>query len=296
MAGKNRRLMQSKIHQFFIFLIFIFFNNGFSQSSKNYLIVENPFDVNIYNKYEQNLSSNDSSYFLPYCPIEIIAEDTLLSDQYTSAFIGKINNQLFYFIKSENNISFNKLFDSYSSYIKNAKSLMDTIQIVQDNKVLFYNAKDKRQKERLAIDTKLVRIFKKGTQTYVKILDKAIKYGWCDLNNSKAWTNFQIPKKEKIEDIAAIESVIKKKLSDTNNVIQKLFIHFNKLNRVNIQLPYWTYLNKENEFVCTMLNNENNYDFTESTNILINELQLVLAHTNYNVVWQSNEIVIQKNR
>jgi len=288
--------MQSKINQFFIFLVFILFINGFSQSSKNFLIVENPFDVNIYNKYEQSLSSNDSSYFLPFCPIEIIAEDTLLSDQYTSAFIGEINNQLFYFIKSENNLSFNKLFNSYSIYIKNAKSLMDTIQIVQDNKILFYNSKDKNQKERLAIETKIVRIFKKDSRTYVKNLLPPIKYGWCDLRNTKAWISFQTPKKEKVEDLAEIESVIKKKLSDTNNIIQELFNHFNKLNRTNIQFPYWTYSNIENDYVCTILNNENKYDFTESTNILINELQLALAHTNFNVVWQSNEIVIQKDR
>ena len=93
-----------------------------------------------------------------------------------------------------------------------------------------------------------------------------------------------------------VESVIKKKLAKTNNVIQKLFNHFNKLNGINIQVPYWTFLNKNNEFVCTMLNNENNYNFIESTNILINELQLALSHTTYSVLWQSNEILIKKTR
>ena len=103
--------MHSKLILLIIVYIIFICTNGFSQSNKNFLVVENPFEIKIYNKYEQNLSSNDSSYFLPYCPIEIIAEDSFLSDQYTPAFIGKINNQLFYFIKSEKNLSFNNIFN-----------------------------------------------------------------------------------------------------------------------------------------------------------------------------------------
>jgi len=288
--------MYSKSVLLYIVFTLLICINGFSQSNKNFLIVENPFELKILNKYEQNFSPSDSSYFSPFCPIEIVETDTLLSDDYTPAFIGKIENHFFYFIKPEKNLPFNKLFDSYSHYYKNAQSLKDTIQILQDNKIVFYNAKNKNQNERLALDTKLVRIFKKGSRTYVKNLNKPIKYGWCDLNNSKAWINYQIPKKERVEDIAEIESIIKKKLSNTNDIIQKLFNHFNKLNRVNVQVPYWTYLNNENEFVCTMLNNKNNHDFTESTNTLINELQFALSHTTYSVLWQSNEILINKTK
>ena len=270
--------------------------NGFSQSSKNFLIVENPFELKIFNKYEQNLSSRDSSYFLPFSPIEIIETDTLLSDAYTPAFIGKIENHFFYFIKPEKNLVLNKIFDSYSKFYTNAQSLMDTIKILQDNKIVFYNAKDKNQKKRLILETKLLRIFKKGPRTYVKSLVPPIKYGWCDLRNRNSWIVYQPQKNEIIEDITEIETVIKKKLSDTNNVIQKLFNHLNRLNHINNQIPYWTYLNIKNEFVCTMLNNENNYNFIESTNILVNELQLALSHTTYSVLWQSNEIVIRKTR
>ena len=82
-----------KVNQFYIFIVLVFFVNGFSQSNKNFLIIENPFELTIYNKYEQNLSFNDSSYFLQYCPIETIAEDSVLSDNYTPVFIGKIENQ-----------------------------------------------------------------------------------------------------------------------------------------------------------------------------------------------------------
>ena len=277
-------------------IVFVFFYciNGFSQSNKNFLIVENPFELKVYNKYEQNLSSSDSSYFLPYCPIEIIAEDTLLSDEYTPTFIGKIENQVFYFIKPEKNLSFTKLFKAYSDYVKNAYSLNDTIQIVQENKIIFHNAKDKNQREHLKLDTKILRIFKDASKTFVKNLTPPIKYGWCDLKNTNAWIVYQSPQKGKVENIAEVESLIKQKLSNVNEMIQKLFNHFNKLNSNNIPIPYWTYSNRENEFVCTMLNNENKYDFTESTNIVINEFQLALAHTNYKVLWQSNEILIQK--
>jgi hypothetical protein len=299
-AGKNRRLMTSIINRnisnFYILIVLVFFINGFSQSSKNFLIVENPFEVKIFNKYEQNLSFNDTSYFLQYCPIEIVADDTVLSDDYTPAFIGKIENQFFYFLKPEQNIPFSNLFNSYSNYVKNAKSLMDTIQVIQDDKILFYNAKDKNQKERLAIETKLIRVFTKGSRTYVKGLAIPVKYGWCDLRNKNSWIVYKSPKKVLTENITEIESLIKAKLFEVNESLTKLFSHFNQINKKNVPIPYWTFVNQENEFVCTLLNNEIKYEFAESTNILMNELQLTLAHTSYNVVWQSNEILIYKNQ
>ena len=281
--------------QYTVFILF-FVINGFSQSNKNFLIVENPFELKIYNKYEQNLSPVDSSYLQPFCPIEIIDGKTLLSDNYTPAFIGKIENQSFYFLKPEKNLPLNKLFTSYSKQYKNVQGLMDTIQIVMDNKIVLYNEMDKNQRQTLVPDTKLFRIFRKGTKTYVKILSELPIYGWCELSNKNTWIYYHSPTKKKNEDIADVESVIKNKLVETNSVIKKLFNHFNHLNRVQVQYPYWTYLIKENEFVCTMLNNENNYDFTESTNILINELQLSLSHTSYKVLWYSNEILVQKTR
>ena len=280
---------------FYIFFVLFLFTNGFSQSNYNFLILENPFELTIYNKYEQNLSFKDSSYFLKYCPVEIIAEDTLLSDNYTPSFIGKLENQSFYFIKPEQNIPFSKLFYSFSNYVKNVQSLMDTIQIAKDNKILFYNAKDKSQKERLAIDTKLVRIFKKGTSTYTKNLNLPTKYGWCDLRDKNAWSVYKSQKQEKTQDITEIESVIKEKLFEVNELLTKLFNHFNQINKKNVPIPYWTFLNRENEFICTLLNKNSNHDFTESTNILINELQLSLAHTSFKVLWQSNEIIIHRN-
>ena len=285
-----------KVNQFYIFIVLVFFVNGFSQSNKNFLIIENPFELTIYNKYEQNLSFNDSSYFLQYCPIETIAEDSVLSDNYTPVFIGKIENQSFYFLKSEQNIPFSKLYNSYSNYIKNAQSLMDTIQITDDNKILFHNPKERTQKEPLTIDTKLVRIFKKGSRTYAKNLTPPVKYGWCDLRNKNSWTVYKSPKKEITENITEIESMIKAKLFEINEMLTKLFSHFNQISKKNVPIPYWTFVNQENEFICTLLNNESDYDFAESTNILISELQLVLAHTSYNVFGQSNEILIHSKQ
>ena len=286
--------MRSKFFPFILILFIITY--GFSQSNKNYLIVENPFELNIYNKYEQNLTFNDSSIFLPFSPIEIIAEDTLLSDNYTPAFIGKIENQTFYFLKPFAGIPFSRLFDAHSNYIQNANSILDTINIIEDEKIIFYNAKDKRQKEFLDVNTKIVRVFTKGNQTYVKTILPPIQYGWSNLSNSKFWEPYQTTKAENEENILKTEEIIKNKLFSANQIIENLFTHFNQLNKKQIALPKWTLSTKENEFLCTLLNNENKFDFTESTNQLIYELQLSLASYNYSVFQRSNAIFIQKKK
>ena len=280
--------------QHIIFIVLCLSINGFSQSNKNFLILENPFELRIYNKYEQNITFNDSSYFLQYCPVEIIAEDTLLSDDYTPCFIGSIESQSYYFLKSKRNTDLSELYNSYSNYIKSAYSIQDTILITKDEKILFYNAKDRSQKEHLPIDTKLVRMFRKNSRTYVKNLNYPVKYGWCDLRNKNAWEVCKSQVIENIQNLEEIELLIKTKLSEVNELLQKLFIHFNHLNRSNIQIPYWTFVNKNKEFVCTLLNNESNFDFAESTNILMNELQLSLAHTSFKAFWQSNDIIIHR--
>lgn len=173
---------------------------------------------------------------------------------------------------------------------------MDTILVKQDNKIVFFNAKDKKQNEQLLIDTKIVRIFKKGSLTYTKNLIPPEKYGWCDLRNTKSWLIYKSPKKENFENINQIESIIKAKLYEVNETLLKLFSHFNQINKTNNPVPHWTFVNKENEYICTLLNNENNYDFSESTNILTNEMQMILSHTSYTVSSESNEIRIHNTK
>jgi hypothetical protein len=287
---KNRNINRQFIIIFFLCLVI----NGFSQSIKNFLILENPFEHRIYNKYEQNISFNDSSYFIKYCPIEILEEDTLLSDNYTPCFIGRIENHTYYFLIPERFKPFSKLYNSYSYYIKDVYSIQDTIQIIQDKKILFYNAKNKSLKEYLPKETKLIRTFKKGIRTYVKNLNYPVKFGWSDLRNKKAWEVYKSKVSETNQNLAEIESIIKTKINEVNELLKKLFNHFNHLNQTNIKIPYWTFVNKENKLLCTLLNNENNFDFTESTNILVNELQLSLVHTSFKAFWQSNDIIIHK--
>jgi hypothetical protein len=276
------------------FFVLILIANGFSQTYKNFLILENPFEHRIFNKYEQNLSINDSTYFLKYTPIEILAEDTLLSDNYTHCFIGRIENQTYFFLIPEKNKKLNSHYSSNSNYVKNALSIMDTIQIIKNEKVLLFNTKDKNQKEYLPIDTKLLRIFVKGSRTYVKNLIFPAKYGWCDLTNENSWEIYKPPLIKIAHDFSEIELIVKTKLSEVNGLLEKLFAHFNRLNHSGKQVPYWTFANKEEQITCTLLNNESNYNFNQSTNILINELQLQLAHTPFKAYGRSGEIIIKR--
>ena len=291
MISVNKRDVLLKLIFFFVIILII---NGFSQTNKNFLILENPFEHRIYNKYEQNLSIIDSSNFLKYCAIEILAEDTLLSDNYTPCFIGCIENQTYYFLIPERNKKLNNHYSSYSNYVNNALSILDTIQIIKDEKVLFYNGKEKNQKEYLPIDTKLLRIFVKGSLTYVKNLNYPVTYGWCELSNRNSWEIFKPPLIEFTQNFSEIELIVKTKLSDVNDLLEKLFAHFNRLDHSSIQVPYWTFANKEEQITCSLLNNESNFDFNESTNILVNELQLTLAHTPFKAYWQFSKIIINR--
>ena len=267
-----------------------------AKSSTNFLIIENPFEHRIYNKYEQSLSFNDSSSFLNYCPVEILTEDTVLSDNYTPCFIGKINNRIYYFINPTKTLPIEKSYNSYTHYFKNAVTLNDTVRIIKDDKIIFYQPQNKTDQIFLTKNSRLFRIFKYGTFTYIKILNDPARYGWCNLSGNDAWEIIK-SKNDKINTSSnEIKDLIKKKLTSANEMLNIIFNRFNTLNNQHIQPPKWILVHNQKEFMCTLLNNEMNYDFRDSSRILVEELQLALAYSGYKVFLNENQILISRKK
>ena len=78
-------------------------NSAPGQQRADFLIIENPGALKIYNKYEQQITNNESLLFEPYCALRLISTNITLSDNFTLADKIKLYDDYFYLLKDDKN-------------------------------------------------------------------------------------------------------------------------------------------------------------------------------------------------
>lgn len=277
-----------------ILIIFSFIKIANCQNTGNFLILKNIHPFQMYNSYEQKLTQADSLYFIDNVPLQIINENAFLSDNYTPCIIVKFENKIFYIVKENSEQSINFFSNSGLNYIQNADVLQDTIQLLS-NKTVFFNSGENENKTQFNRGTKLKRIFKKGDRYFIKTLSIPIQYGWVELNNASDWKTISQNSGTNIDTTDEVEFIIKNQIEKVNEIIYKLYSHFNKLEMSDLSAPFWHIEKKGNKYYCELINKSKDINFTESTNLLIGKLELKLAKYNYHVEKQKNEIIIHPN-
>lgn len=273
---------------------FIFFESVQSQPINDYLILKNPSDFRIFNKYEQKVSTTDSLILTANCPLQILYADTLLSDGYTPCSITQLENKLYFLLKDDQHQPVDQINPYNSLLIKNAAVLNDTIQIISSRGLVIHSPFKNGKEQYLQENTKLLRLFNKRKRTYVKTLTGPNIYGWINLKNKNKWKKIKPAIKSNLNNDIDVESIISERLENVNNLLYKLFLHFNEIKKSDVNAPYWHLEKIGNRFECKMMNKPENTDFSESTNLLISDLQLSLSHLNYIINLQGDKIIIAK--
>jgi len=267
--------------------IFLNVDYGLSKGVSDYLILNDPDSLRIYNKYEQKLAAADRLLLGQHSALLIKNTNAFLSDGFTPCITASIDNQLYYIVTDETQPS------SVASYtiIKNTTSLNDTIQVI-DHFITLLDPGDNAGTD-YSSPAKLKRIFQKFNKTFVKTLSPPFKYGWIDLKNKSAWQIVKNEKKNAHSIDADVELIINQYLKDVNDTLYKLFLHFNDAEKTAKTAPFWHVVKEKDNYFCALVNGQQ-ADFTESTRILISDLQLALSKTGYKVGWQEDKIIISR--
>ncbi|MBL7961382.1 hypothetical protein JNL27_14205, partial [bacterium] len=179
----------------FIFLLVFVTTPLFAQTS-DYLIVENPFELRILNKFEQTLGQTESTKLYPFMPLEIINSRILMSDHLTTGIKVRSGTDIYILLSDANGQPVNIASAGSWKIYYGVKAFSDTITILQENAMGLYSGiiPSSSVNRSLRSTEKLLRIFLWDKWTYVYSMTDH-KAGWVALRlEGESWTKLSAPK------------------------------------------------------------------------------------------------------
>src|SRR5713101_4038664 len=100
-AGKEvrRRVVYRVFHGAPIFAFLLLVTTLQAQNGSDFLVVENVDHLLVYNKYQQEITDQDSKLLVPFVPMRILKAADFLSDGFTRCMQVEINDEIFFLLK-----------------------------------------------------------------------------------------------------------------------------------------------------------------------------------------------------
>jgi hypothetical protein len=300
-STKLGRMTHRLILLLYIFFTTALFSPGLAEEA-DFLIVENPAYLLVYNKYQQRLTFQESTRLLPYQPLRILEEDALLSDGYTPAMRVISGGETYFVIKDQEGNLANETEIGYHRVFENCAVLKDTVEILADGvvflaKIPTYNATPQSKKFFLEKGDRVLRLFSKGGFVYVRKLGLATDFGWSNLTAGRQNTWWRIITKTTRRDTAIppeISRRIEEKIREVNNTLEQLFDFFNRQTAQQKAVPQWEIEFNDTKITCALSNPAYREDFPESIRLLRNNLENMLLGTPYGVFYQEGQIEVRR--
>jgi hypothetical protein len=282
-----------------VFLLFIFCAAVFPQENVSFLILQNPLQVTIFDKYEQALDENQKKYFLPYSPFLIVRRSAVLGDQITKAVEFKFRDDSYYILKNDKGGFVGDSKDHYKKLFVNAVEVNDTVEILENDALKMYEIYPLQGEQTyLKKNDMVIRVFKYEKVYYILHNGQKPEYGWCRLEPKKAW-------KKVIEALKPVEQVsgetgevfqsIIDRMQGVNNIYAQYFAYFNKKTALQKSVPRWECAIQGDILTCTLKGIVVKENLEESTRYLKQEVENILIGKSFSVSHQSGVIRIQGN-
>ena len=279
----------------FIYYLLLLLNFIDAQDRADFLITENPAQLQLLNRYQQKISFNEK--FAKYTPWKIINKEILLSDQFNKAIQVEYDSRTYFIVWDQNTEKLKGQEDSYAAIFENVIVTSDTVQVTKQGKIAFSykplkNLKKGDIKVFLPSATLLKRIFKKDKDYFCLDLS-ASKFGWVRLINN---TYKSIKKEQVAREIKLSESLInqiKSKIENINNLYVNLYADLNKYYNDHKNPPYWS-VQIGDKTILLKFYSDNFEAYSKSINYLVNDLQTIVAISPFAVSLNKDVIEIKK--
>lgn len=260
------------------------------------LIVENPFALHIYNRYQQNLSAREARLLRPYVPMVIVDEAAFLSDDFTRCMIVEIEQSTFYILKNDDQTVKNIDRAGFNKIFRRCAVLGDTVETLADRSVTLSLGDPKSTwTSPLERGAQLHRLFRYNRVDYVRTLNNPISYGWVLF---PAWENGRTWKavvRTATPGVIPLDfrQQIQSRFREVNQALKELFGYLNKETRQNRPVPQWELRVTENRITCA-LNDKSYVDrFSETIAYIVADLENLLLGTDFEVSYVDGVIVVQ---
>lgn len=297
-----------KSHIFYLFSFAIIF--GFSVSATaqsagekvDFLIVEHPSALLIYNKYQQKLSYQEQAKLLPYHPMQVLEEDTHLNDGYTPCMKVRMDNNTYFLIKDEEGNFVNEGGIGYHSLFQNCTVLQDTAEVLSNRTIFIsktptYQSTNQSQKHFLQKGDRLLRLFSLGGYVYVQTLAAEKDFGWCNLSENtrnQSWRMVHQTIRQQKGIPTEISQRIESNIQEVNFLLEQLFTYFNRETAEDKPIPRWKIDASDTRITCSLNDPQYIGAFPESTRYLMNSLENAVLGTPYSVFHDGGVIEVRR--
>jgi hypothetical protein len=283
------------IRSFFLITILIFIVSAKKTKglSTDFLIIEDPKTLQIYNKYEQQLSPEETKHFIPFCALKIINENEILSDNFTTTIKVILDKDVYYLIKDAEGKIKNINNAGYVERFLKTSAIYDTIQVTKDGSIYLSIPVDKVKNQiYFKENDRLLRLFKLKNKYYVKSLDYPSRYGWSNLVQKTHWKKYVIKKAPLAGIPAELSERFRSKIDYANELMKNIFAYFNQKTGSNLLPPEWTIGVEDKKIICRIKNLNNMQQFKNSTQFLIQDLSAIAQMNRLTVKTGDNKIEI----
>ena len=242
----------------------------FASERADYILLSDPGDVVILNKYEQKTDFS----FPPGIPFRIEEKDHLLSDGITSVYKCSFDKKEWFLLPVA----------GAPSIIKNCTVLNDSVRLIRSGiKIRGLDG----QTELTAKELPLIRIFKKASKTYCF----SKKFGWVRLSKN-SWKTI---KKETVKTAAfpaKLRARILSRMETVNDTYRTFFTFFNQKYHKSYAIPQWLYEEKTNALRLYLNQEEMAGKLKESFQSLKNDLQEIVLGSAYQCIREKEQFII----
>ncbi|GJQ62621.1 MAG: hypothetical protein SCALA702_16740 [Melioribacteraceae bacterium] len=265
-----------------------------SGEKSDFLIVENPQALTIYDKYQQSLEQGQLSSFPQYVPYRIIEPLGTFSDGLRKYVKVEFDSDEYFLLAEKENKPLSSLEFGKSFLLRNKSVFKDTIDINLNNKLLI-RFPDSQQKIYLNSGDRLLRIFKDVTEYYIYSFNLD-RYGWARFPaelEGNVWEKHTTGLLALSVGYGEIIERVREKTEEYNKVILSLFRHLNNKTDKNLAMPYWAINEQDNYTDVQFVNHQNS--FSESVKEMREEIKKIISISSFSYEQFENGIRIIRN-
>lgn len=265
------------------------------------LIIENPRELVIYDKFQQRIDSRQENPLAPYEPLQIIDADGYLSDGFTPCIKVQAGHALYFLLAGEDRQLLHVERAGFHRVFENCTLLRDTVEVLA-NQALFITpnpapeSAPRAQRFYLEKGERLLRLFTHRNRVYVKRPGGEPQYGWSNLANEsreRVWRVYR--RKAAVAGSIPPEIVqrIESRVGEANRVLAELFAHLNAQTGQRRAPPRWIVEVETNRLHCILEGAPSPDAFAESARQLADHLENALLGAPYRVTRRHGDVEVR---
>jgi hypothetical protein len=261
----------------------------------SFLVLQHPGRLLVFNKYQQQATEAQLKLLAPFAPMRILKSDALLADGFTPCMQVELGGEIFFLLKDKRGKLISSGPPGFEQTFRGATLLLDSVQILIGRSVRF--SPIDASPEFLQPGEKVVRIFRYRDAVYCARAGVTPAYGWAGLTGKgggKFWRVIAAQGSLRTSIPPLIVERIRSRVTGMNQLLVRLFEHFNTETHQQKAVPRWTMETLHGAISCTLDGAPQGEYLERSTPYLVRDIENIVLGSSLEVSHAPGKIEIRQ--